>query len=172
MTVNVVEYRKTIGLFATGVTVLSVKVGDETHGMTANAVSSVSLDPVLLLACIDRRARMAELVVAAGRFAVNILGADQEAIARHFAGQAQLAWAPVFAEHGGVPVLVGSLGHLICRLEHVIDGGDHLIVLGRVEGLNRSDDSAQPLVYYRGRYGQFVGDGTERTAAWSGERNG
>src|SRR6187397_23728 len=80
-------YRNTIGLFASGVTVITTRLGEMVHGMTANAVSSVSLDPTLLLVCIDRRARMHDLIVQAGAFAVNIPAADQEALSRHFAGR-------------------------------------------------------------------------------------
>ena len=80
-------YRDTIGLFATGVTVVTARLGDTVHGMTANAVSSVSLDPTLLLVCVDRRARMHDLLQQAGAFVVNILAEDQEALSGHFTGR-------------------------------------------------------------------------------------
>ncbi|MFQ3662836.1 MAG: flavin reductase family protein, partial [Chloroflexaceae bacterium] len=98
MAVDQREYRTTMGLFATGVTVITARAGEETRGMTANAVTSVSLDPLLLLVCVDRRARMARVIVEAERFAVNILRADQEALSRHFAGRPDAALEPRFAE--------------------------------------------------------------------------
>lgn len=146
------DYRNTIGLFATGVTVITARAGDETRGMTANSVTSVSLDPLLLLVCIDRRARMAGVVVEAGRFAVNILRADQEQISRHFAGRPQESPAPPLADLAGAPALAESLACLVCAVERVLDGGDHIIVIGRVEALRRGDEVADPLLYFRGRY--------------------
>lgn len=146
------EYRTTIGLFATGVTVITARAGDETRGMTANSVTSVSLDPLLLLVCVDRRARMAGVIVEAGRFAVNILGAGQEALSRHFAGSPQEGLAPRLAELSGAPVLAESMASLVCAVERILDGGDHLIVLGRVEALRRDDEAAAPLLYFRGQY--------------------
>lgn len=152
MNIDQRDYRTTIGLFATGVTVITARAGDDTRGMTANAVTSVSLDPLLLLVCIDRRARMAGAVVEAGRFAVNILRADQEPISRHFAGSPQPDVAPAMVDLAGAPVLAESMAALVCAVERVLDGGDHLIVIGRVEALRRDDEAAEPLLYFRGRY--------------------
>src|SRR3954469_5311693 len=80
------EFRRVIGLFATGVTVITTRIGDDLHGMTANAFTSLSLDPLLVLVCVDRRARMHPIIQQAGRFAVNILHEGQEAVSRNFAG--------------------------------------------------------------------------------------
>lgn len=146
------DYRTTMGLFATGVTVITARAGAETRGMTANAVTSVSLDPLLLLVCIDRRARMAGVVVEAGRFAVNILRADQEQVSRHFAGRPQEGLAPPLVELAGAPALAESMAALVCAVERVLDGGDHIIVIGRVEALRRGEDEAEPLLYFRGGY--------------------
>jgi len=146
------EYRTTMGLFATGVTVITARAGEETRGMTANAVTSVSLEPLLLLVCVDRRARMARVITEAQRFAVNILRADQEALSRHFAGRPDAALHPRFADLAGAPVLEDSMAALVCAVERVLDGGDHLIVIGRVEALRRAEDGAAPLIYYRGSY--------------------
>lgn len=146
------EYRTTMGLFATGVTVITARAGAETRGMTANSVTSVSLEPLLLLVCVDRRARMAPLIIEAQRFAVNILRADQEALSRHFAGRPDAALEPRFNDLAGTPVLEDSMAALVCAIERVLDGGDHLIVIGRVEALRRADERAAPLIYYRGAY--------------------
>jgi flavin reductase (DIM6/NTAB) family NADH-FMN oxidoreductase RutF len=146
------EYRATIGLFATGVTVITARAGGETRGMTANAVTSVSLDPLLLLVCVDRRAHMAGVIVEAGKFAVNILRADQEAISRHFSGRPQPGLEPRLIEIAGAPALGESLAALVCSVEHILDGGDHLIVIGRVEAVRRDDDGTDPLLYFRGQY--------------------
>ncbi|GAB4451048.1 MAG: flavin reductase family protein [Chloroflexi bacterium OHK40] len=152
MSIDSREYRTTMGLFATGVTVITARAGEETRGMTANAVTSVSLDPLLLLVCVDRRAHMAGVIVEAGRFAVNILRADQERISRHFAGRPDPALTPHFTDLAGAPILAESLACLVCAVDRVLDGGDHIIVIGRVEALRRADDPGTPLIYYRGRY--------------------
>lgn len=152
MSIDQRAFRDTIGLFATGVTVITARAGATTRGMTANSVTSVSLDPLLLLVCIDRRAHMASLIVEAERFAVNILRADQEAISQHFAGRPQPDFEPALSELAGTPVLAESMAALVCSVERVLDGGDHIIVLGRVEALRSSEPPGEPLLYFRGRY--------------------
>ena len=153
-------YRDTIGLFATGVTVITTRTGDVVHGMTANAVTSVSLDPTLLLVCIDRRARMHDLIARAGAFAVNILAEDQEALSRHFAGHGKAGPAPpglrfdpgADPEHAGAPTITGCVAALCCTVEQAVDGGDHTIYLGRVTDLRPGRPGARPLVFFAGRY--------------------
>jgi flavin reductase (DIM6/NTAB) family NADH-FMN oxidoreductase RutF len=152
MAIDQREYRNTIGLFATGVTIVSVRSKHDIHGMTANALTSLSLDPLLLLVCIDRRAEMAELIGPAGRFAVSILRADQEPISRHFAGQPQPDMSIAFNDLAGAPALRESLAALSCSVEQILDGGDHLIVIGRVEALRKTEDSINPLIYFGGKY--------------------
>jgi flavin reductase (DIM6/NTAB) family NADH-FMN oxidoreductase RutF len=150
-------YRSTMGLFATGVTVITVDAGETVHGMTANSLTSVSLDPLLLLVCIDRRARMAPIIVEAERFAVNILRADQEPISRHFAGRPDPALPLHYTRLAGAPVLADSMGALVCRVERILDGGDHLIVLGAVEALHTAATAADPLLYFKGQYRKLEG---------------
>lgn len=156
MNVDPREFRNTMGLFATGVTVITARAGEETRGMTANAVTSVSLDPLLLLVCVDRQARMAGVIVEAGRFAVNILRADQEQLSRHFSGRPQDGVEPRLVELAGAPVLADSMASLVCAVERVLDGGDHLIVIGRVEALRRAEGADEPLLYFRGRYRELA----------------
>ena len=153
-------YRRVIGQFATGVTVILAEEGDEVHGMTANAVSSVSLDPTLLLVCIDRRARMHDLIVQAGAFAVNILAADQEALSGHFAGRGKDGPPPpgLRFDHGpggddsGVPTIAGCVAAVRCAVEASYDGGDHTILIGRVTELRPGQPGRAPLLWFGGRY--------------------
>lgn len=165
------EYRATMGLFATGVTAITVNTAEGIHGMTASSVTSVSLDPLLLLVCVDRRARMAGLIVEAGRFAVNILRSDQELISRHFAGQPDPDLALEVFTFAGVPALEGCLGILACTIERVIDGGDHIIVLAQVDAVRRDKDLDDPLLYYRGRYRQISEQNTEEIFTANGQRD-
>jgi flavin reductase (DIM6/NTAB) family NADH-FMN oxidoreductase RutF len=141
-----------MGLFATGVTVVSAEAGGALHGMTANSVTSVSLDPLLLLVCVDRRAHMAAAIREAGRFAVSILRDDQEAVSRRFAGQAGPVIQPAFAPLGAAHRLDDCMAAIACVTERVLDGGDHIIVIGRVEDLWQADDLGDPLLYFGGRY--------------------
>ena len=156
------EYRQIIGAFATGVTVITTRVGEQLHGMTANAVTSVSLEPLLLLVCVDREAICHRQLVHAERFTVNVLAADQEAISEAFARPQEPTtggWPglPHRLTTDGAPVLEGCLAHLGCRVTESYPGGDHTIFVGEVlEGrLERPDD---PLLYFRGRYRRLSGD--------------
>lgn len=154
------HYRDTIGLFASGVAVITTRLGDTVHGMTANAVTSVSLDPTLLLICIDHGARMHDLVLEAGAFALNILAADQEALAGHFAGRGKDGPPPpnlrfaygASGDDGGVPTIAGALAAIRCRIEATHQGGDHTIVVGRVTELRPGRTDAAPLLWFEGRY--------------------
>ena len=148
------EYRRTIGLFATGVTVVAVETEGGVHGMTANAVTSVSLEPLLLLVCVDKRARMAGYLEEGKGFTVNILREEQQALSNYFAG----AWkeeAPPpfrFVEWEGLPRLEGALASLGCRVAERIEAGDHWIVLGEVTALHRGIEPHRPLLFFAGRY--------------------
>jgi flavin reductase (DIM6/NTAB) family NADH-FMN oxidoreductase RutF len=156
-------YRNTIGLFATGVTVVTARLGDTVHGMTANAVSSVSLDPTLLLVCVDRRARMHDLLQQAGAFAVNILAEDQEALSSHFAGRGKAGPPPpgLHFEWGDEdetepPIILGCVAAVRCIVHQNFDGGDHTIVVGRVTELRPGAPDARPLIFYAGRYRHLI----------------
>ncbi|MCA1669564.1 MAG: flavin reductase family protein [Thermomicrobia bacterium] len=152
------EFRNLVGLFATGVTVVTTRVGENVHGMTANAFTSLSLDPLLVLLCVDRRARLHPLIQEAGTFAVNFLHEGQEAISRNFAGQPQEDIADVlhFSTDEGVPVILGCLASLRCEVRQILDGGDHAIVIGHVTALIRGDVGAHPLVYFAGKYRRLL----------------
>lgn len=156
-------YRDAIGLFASGVTVITTRLGDLVHGMTANAVTSVSLEPTLLLVCVDRRAHLHDLLMRANHFAVNILAADQQELANHFAGRDRGAPAPRtlrFVDSdmptaGNVPTIAGCLTALRCAVETRYAGGDHTIVLGRVLDVVSGAADTAPLIWFAGGYRQL-----------------
>jgi 3-hydroxy-9,10-secoandrosta-1,3,5(10)-triene-9,17-dione monooxygenase reductase component len=142
-----------MGSLPTGVTVVTATGPDGPAGATANAVSSLSLEPMLMLACLDRGSRTLLAVQAANRFGVNVLHAGQEAIARAFATKAPVAdkWAGVeWRERDGIPAIDDALAWVACDLRDVIAGGDHVIVTGEVTGLETSEGA--PLVFHQGRY--------------------
>src|SRR3989304_5137 len=137
-----------MGLFVTGVTVVAVDVPEGVHGMTANAVASVSLDPMLVLVCVDKRARMHGQLAVRRTFSINILREDQEPLSRYFAGRGPQTAPPEFRfrrwEHG--PLLVGALATVGCQMEQLLEGGDHTLVLGRVTGLQQGETGRPPLL--------------------------
>src|SRR3954470_16806608 len=129
------RFRTVMGRFPTGVTVVTAMGPEGPVGMTANAVTSLSLDPLLLLVCFDRAARTLPVVAAAGRFGVNVLALGQEELARRFASKApeEEKFAGVaFTTDSGVPVLEGAHAWLGCDLERLVEGGDHAIGIGAV----------------------------------------
>ena len=148
-------YRDTIGFFATGVTIICSGKGADTHAMTANAITSLSLDPVMLILCVAKAARMAAHIQRYESFTVSILDAEQEALANYFAGFGDEANPPEFSFvdwHDNVRV-DGCLAALCCELHTLHDGGDHWIAVGRVIDLYRPPGTgASPLIYYLGRY--------------------
>jgi len=150
------EFRNTMGLFATGVTIVTARVSDERRGMTVNAFTSVSLDPPLVLVCVDRGASMLPMLEIADAFAVNILAADQrgtsDAFARHGQNNADMNGVPFRDGPLGSPILEGVLSWAECRVEERHDGGDHTIFVGRVEALSIERSDASPLLFFAGGY--------------------
>ncbi|MGZ4245017.1 MAG: flavin reductase family protein, partial [Solirubrobacteraceae bacterium] len=122
-------------------------------GMTANALCSLSLEPLLALVCFENRARTLPIVREAGRFAVNVLSADQEELAGVFASKLpeseKLEGVPHRLEHG-VPVIEGALAWAVCELRELMPGGDHTIAIGEVLSLGLGD--GVPLLWFQGRY--------------------
>jgi flavin reductase (DIM6/NTAB) family NADH-FMN oxidoreductase RutF len=156
VSVDPLEFRSIIGHFATGVTVITTADGDQLHGMTANAVSSLSLDPVMVLICVDKTTFTHRVLDAGGVFTVNVLGEHQEAVSRIFAKKGEpetgtLRGQPFRLGETGAPILADCLAFLECRVDNVLDGGDHSIFLGRVvsEGVV---EEMRPLLFYRGGY--------------------
>jgi flavin reductase (DIM6/NTAB) family NADH-FMN oxidoreductase RutF len=157
MGVTQAEFRKAMGSFATGVTVITVDCEGEVHGMTANAFTSVSLDPLLVLVCVDHRARTHAHLTARKRFGVNVLAENQRAISEYYADPSPThqhaereAGARFDRTQHGTPVLHSALAYLECRLHTAQDAGDHTIFIAEVEDVVvRQGD---PLVYFRGEY--------------------
>jgi flavin reductase (DIM6/NTAB) family NADH-FMN oxidoreductase RutF len=150
------QFRTVMGHFATGVAVITATSPSGPVGMTANAVCSLSLDPLLLLVCFDRAARTLAVVRETERFGVNVLAAGQQELARLFASKApeQVKFAEVrHTVHDGIPVIEGSLAWVGCRLERLVPGGDHTIGIGAVQTAEvAAGDDAEPLIWYRGAY--------------------
>ncbi|HSJ44608.1 MAG TPA: flavin reductase [Euzebyales bacterium] len=148
-------FRDVIGRFATGVTVVTSRDDEGDHGMTASAVSSLSLDPPMLLVCINRRSRTGDALRRSGRFTVNVLADDQAAAAERFATPSDDRFAGVPTTRGpfGTLVLEGSLAHIDCHVEDAVAAATHHIIIGRVEWVAARD--AAPLAYFRGQFGQL-----------------
>lgn len=148
------EFRRVMGLFATGVTVVTAQVGSSVHGMTANAVMSVSLDPLLVCVSVGRRARMDAILQQTDGFALNILSEDQQALSQFFASVWPHASPPEYRLDPwvGGPRLVGCVAAVGCRVDRVLDGGDHHLYLGRVLALHRTEGPLNPLLFFGGRY--------------------
>lgn len=163
------EFRRALGHFATGVTVVTTWDDDgRPTGLTASAVSSVSLDPPLVLVCVAHRSQSHPAFRPGGKFAVNVLSSDQEAVARRFASSS-LTGAEKFEgvpyRHGafGLPVLTDALADYECAIVQAYPGGDHTIFVGQVDAADcRGDDGREPLLYYRGRFNRLSEPGAVR----------
>ncbi len=153
---SAVEFRRTLGMFATGVTVITTRVGDQIHGMTANAFMSVSLAPPLILISIDRRAKLNLLLREGARYGVSVLEEHQSALSDRFAGRNDDGAEPVFEIVHETPLVEGALAHLVARVVRSYWGGDHSLFLGRVEYVRYGDGT--PLLFHGGRYERVVTD--------------
>ena len=155
-TVEPERFRAVMGHFATGVAVVTVDAPGGPQGMTANAVASLSLDPVLVLVCFDNDARTLPEVERAGHFGVNVLAAGQEHLARRFASKDAAKFAEVaHSVHDGIPVLDGALAWVGCELERFVPGGDHTIGIGAVQAAELGPAGTEPLIWFRGSYGSL-----------------
>jgi len=154
-----------MGCFATGVTIVTVDLDGEVHGMTANAFASVSLDPPLVLVCVDHKTRTHAHLHAKKRFGINVLGEDHRAISEYYA-RVERSHENAEAEAGarfdrtqqGTPMLHGSLAYLECRLQSAEVAGDHTIFIAEVEDVVVRE--GEPLLFFRGKYrkvGEDVG---------------
>ena len=157
MSVTQAEFRRAMGCFATGVTIITVDYEGEVQGMTANAFASVSLDPQLVLVCVDQRARTHAHLHAKKRFGVNVLAENQRAVSEYYAlpaeaqdrGEGEARTRFERTAHG-TPVLQGALAYLECRLHTAQDAGDHTIFIAEVEDVVVRE--GDPLLYFRGKY--------------------
>lgn len=151
------QFRQAMGRFLTGVAVVTSCGPDGPHGTTVSSLASVSLDPPMLLVCLSRRSRGAEVVCGAGTFIVNVLGQDQSELAGWFATPGRPRGAASFAgvEHrtgsSGAPVLAGAVTHLECRVAQEVLAGDHTIFIGEVTDVGFADRT-DPLAYHQGQF--------------------
>jgi 3-hydroxy-9,10-secoandrosta-1,3,5(10)-triene-9,17-dione monooxygenase reductase component len=149
-------FREVFGRFATGVAVVTSAGPSGSGGMTANAICSLSLDPLLALVCFENRARTLPIVREAGRFALNLLSAGQEQVAGVFASKLpeseKLLGVNHRVEHG-MPIIDDTLAWAVCDVQELIAGGDHTICIGRVVGMGLGD--GEPLLWYAGTYHQW-----------------
>jgi flavin reductase (DIM6/NTAB) family NADH-FMN oxidoreductase RutF len=152
-----------MGRFATGVTVVTTGGQAGTHGLTANAVASLSLDPPLILVAVDKKAHSLDYLMANRCFAVNILRLEQEDISRRFAtpGPKDFRGLAISSAVTKSPILADCLAYVDCRVIDVLPGGDHDIFLGEI--VAGEVDEGEPLLYYSGRYRQLDGE-TNRTS--------
>lgn len=147
------SFRRCLGQYATGVTIITTRSGDVLAGVTANSFASVSLDPPLVLWSISRKSRSFEAFASATHFAINILASDQIGISQHFSGSDTDKFAGVSWSVGrnGVPLIDDAIAFFECSVEATHQGGDHIILIGRVEYFARFE--GEPLLFVQGRYG-------------------
>lgn len=145
-------FRKAMGNFATGVAVVTTANDGVHFGMTVNSLTSVSLDPCLLLICPKRGSATGEAIKRSGLFAVNVLGEGQQDLCMRFVGENASRFSELELDENewGVPLLPGSLAHISCELNAVHPGGDHDIIIGKV--LNCRLDTGDPLIFHDGQF--------------------
>ncbi len=151
-----VAFRRTLGMFATGVTVLAVRVGEHVHGMTVSAFMSVSLQPPLVLISIDRRTRLCGMLHEGTRYGISILAEGQAEVSDMFARRTPAAAAPEFVVVRDTPLVEGALAHLVARVVRTHWGGDHSLFLSHVEYARCGE--GEPLLYHRGAYQRILAD--------------
>ena len=148
-------FRRTLGMFATGVTVLTTRVGETVHGMTVNAFMSVSLRPPLVLISLDRGTRMCGMLHEGSRFGVSVLAKGQSGLSETYARRARDGVEPEFVVVRETPLVEGALAHLVARVVRTYWGGDHSLFLGHVEYARCEE--GEPLLFHGGRYERMLG---------------
>jgi flavin reductase (DIM6/NTAB) family NADH-FMN oxidoreductase RutF len=144
-------FKKTLGQWASGVTIITTLREGTPHGMTASSFSSLSLEPPLVLVSVDQRARLHQLLPETGRYGVSILAKGQDALSTHFAGRPSDSLRIPWIEAEGLPFLDGALAHLACDVFEAIPGGDHIIYVGRITHAQVWPER-EPLLYHSGKY--------------------
>lgn len=160
MPVTAETFRQVLGSFASGVTIVTTRAGNEVHGTTMSAFSSLSLDPPLVLVCVDKTADSHDLIARGRVFAVNILHEGQQELSNSLARKGTPEMAAAHRLEGiayrtavtGAPILHNHLAYADCRVVQAIEAGDHTIYVGQVEEASVADGASQPLLYYQGRY--------------------
>jgi flavin reductase (DIM6/NTAB) family NADH-FMN oxidoreductase RutF len=151
------NFRDAVGAFATGINVITTRNEENGYGLTANAFSSVSLDPPLVLICVGTTSQGCQVIEEIGAFAVNVLSAEQEPLSRYFASKDRPRGRDAFRDvpHSeaitGCPLLDGAVAQLDCRLHASHEAGDHKIFIGEVVALN-VDSEVDPLIFHGGQY--------------------
>src|ERR1700682_3865796 len=135
------QFRNVLGRFASGVTVLTAEYEEQTHGMTANAFVSVSLDPPLVLVSLDNRSYMHKILPAIARYGVSVLAEDQEILSNHFAGRTVEGLHLRFITRDGVPLLADAVAYFVVQVIDAHPAGDHTLYIGRVEHLEAREDA-------------------------------
>ena len=153
------HFRRVLGHFPTGVTVITAAPGGVPTGLAVGSFTSVSLEPPLVAFCPGTNSTSWPKIQEAGVFCVNVLSETQEELCRLFAGKSEdkftgLGWKP--ALETGSPLLDGVLAWIDCEIDNVVEAGDHWIVVGRVKALDAFDDRGGPLLFFRGGYGRFA----------------
>ena len=165
MALSTTEFRSAMASFATGVTILTLDLDGEVHGMTANAFASVSLDPLLVLVCVDHKTKTRAHLHAKKRFGINVLSEHQRAISEYYARPERTheraeeeAGARFESAKHGTPMLCGAIAYLECRLHSAQEAGDHTIFIAEIEDVVLRE--GEPLLFFRGKY-QKVGEEVE-----------
>jgi flavin reductase (DIM6/NTAB) family NADH-FMN oxidoreductase RutF len=144
------HFRSALGRFASGVTVVTARYQDQTHGMTANAFVSVSLDPPLVLVSLDNRSYMHRILPNVGHYGVSVLAEEQERLSNHFAGRTSEGIHIRFLTRNGIPLLEGAVAYFVVRVMDAHPAGDHTLYIGHVQHFESRDE--RPLLFYAGRY--------------------
>ena len=147
------DFRNTLGRFATGVTIVTALENGRTHGMTANAFVSVSLDPPLVLISLNNHCHMHRILSAGGTYGISVLAEDQRALSDHFAGRTVDGVQVRFISRAGTMLLGGAIACFVVRVRDIHRSGDHTLYVGIVEYFEDRDD--KPLLFYGGNYRQL-----------------
>lgn len=151
-------FRDVIGHFASGVTVITTSLDGIPHGTTASAITSLSLEPPMMLVCMNRSSATGQAMMRSGGFAVNILGEGDDELARRFAGKGDDKFAGVSVDRGehGQPLLLDALAQLVCRVTQQVEAGTHIVFFAEVH--EATARPGEPLAYYRGKFGRLAFD--------------
>jgi flavin reductase (DIM6/NTAB) family NADH-FMN oxidoreductase RutF len=154
------QFRQVMGNFATGITVVTTKnAHGKPYGLTVNSFTSVSLDPVLVLVCLDHKLSGLQAFKDSKHFGVSILSEQQEHLSRMFAKKDSERPDEIYYEGNlGVPLLHNSIAVMECEVVKIYEGGDHLIFLGEVQGAELKQQLDHPLLYFRGKYQKLGGN--------------
>ena len=157
MPVDPEEFKRALGRWATGVTLVTTRAGEKIHGMTVSAFNEISLTPPLVLVCADKSSNTLPLIQEGGVFAVNVLARDQEALSNRFASKKDewKRFEGLSCDRGptGAPLIPDAVANLDCRVVAAHEHGDHVVLVGEVQEVRTSD--REPLLYFRGSYGDF-----------------